>query len=255
MVRRIQNIDCKVTEMDIVKDFPDGSFAIQCAFCSGKGLFPETPFDDDQIETKPCPVCRGKGLTIYHIEPAYIVECAYCDSSGKGWDENGYFVGDPCQVCQGYGYTIPSNLPQQAQNQLAPGIWSLLHPSIVKVAKARFEARQYADSVEAAFKEINNVIKSIVKSKTGSERDGAPLMQFAFSVERPVIELADTNTESGRNIQKGYLQIASGSMTGIRNPKAHQNLEISETRAIHHLFIASLIMSKVAEGKIAEQVT
>jgi len=42
-------------------------------------------------------------------------------------------------------------------------------------------------------------------------------------------------------MQKGYMQIFSGAMTGIRNPKAHSNVIVDEKRAIHHLHLASLL--------------
>jgi len=42
-------------------------------------------------------------------------------------------------------------------------------------------------------------------------------------------------------------RIARGAMTGIRNPKAHENITIDSRRAIHFLFLASLLMFKIDE--------
>jgi len=75
-------------------------------------------------------------------------------------------------------------------------------------------------------------------------------MQKAFSLQRPVIKIEDLSTDSGKNIQQGYLQIFSGTMTGIRNPKDHENLIIDKLRAIHLLFLASLLLFKIDESKI-----
>ncbi len=125
--------------------------------------------------------------------------------------------------------------------------WDLLHPKVVEISKSRFDSGHYADSVEAAFKELNDIIKSLAKQKTGSEYDGSDLMNRAFSISNPIITLADLSTESGQNIQKGFMQIFSGSMTGIRNPKTHQNIIIDEKRAIHFLYLASLLMYKIDE--------
>jgi len=125
--------------------------------------------------------------------------------------------------------------------------WDLLHPKVVKVSKSRFETNHFADSVEAALKEVNNIVKIIVKQRTGKEYDGADLMYKAFSLQKPIIELDDLSTETGKNIQKGYMQIFAGSMIGIRNPKAHENITIDDKRAIHFLFLASLLMFKVDE--------
>jgi uncharacterized protein (TIGR02391 family) len=66
-------------------------------------------------------------------------------------------------------------------------------------------------------------------------------MNRAFSPNAPIVRLADLSTEDGRNIQKGYMQIFAGAMTGIRNPKAHSNVTIDANRAIHHLHLASLL--------------
>jgi len=127
--------------------------------------------------------------------------------------------------------------------------WDLLHPKIIEVSKSRFETGHLADSVEAVFKEINNIIKVIVKEKSGREYDGADLMNRAFSLQNPIIVLDDLSTETGKDIQKGYIQIFSGAMTGIRNPKAHANIIISKERAIHFLFLASLLMFKIDEKR------
>ena len=125
--------------------------------------------------------------------------------------------------------------------------WDLLHPKIVKVSKSRFETNHFADSVEAAFKEVNNIVKVIVKQRIVKEYDGADLMYKAFSLQKPIIELDDLTTETGKNIQNGYMQIFAGSMIGIRNPKAHENITIDDKRAIHFLFLASLLMFKIDE--------
>lgn len=123
----------------------------------------------------------------------------------------------------------------------------LLHPVVAALSAARFSAGHYADAVEAAFKEVNAVVKAKFLARTGQELDGASLMTSAFSPKNPVLVLGDITTDSGRNIQQGYMQIFSGAMTGIRNPKAHANLQISEERALHLLLLASLLMHKIDE--------
>jgi uncharacterized protein (TIGR02391 family) len=119
--------------------------------------------------------------------------------------------------------------------------WSRLHPSVVRASRSRFETSHYADAVESAFKDLNSKIKEHVRKATGQEFDGADLMNRAFSPNTPIVRLADLSTKDGENIQKGYLQIFSGAMTGIRNPKAHSNVTIDANRAIHHLHLASLL--------------
>ncbi|HEV8394542.1 MAG TPA: TIGR02391 family protein [Vicinamibacterales bacterium] len=126
--------------------------------------------------------------------------------------------------------------------------WRILHPAIVKVARQRFESNHFADAVEASSKEVNQAVKARVLTSTRQEYDGTDLMNRAFSVEKPVVVLADLSTQSGKDEQVGYMQLFAGAMRGIRNPKAHANIEIDDVRAIHHLFVASLLMSKLDEA-------
>lgn len=126
--------------------------------------------------------------------------------------------------------------------------WNLIHPAITGVAKSRFDAEHYADAIETAMKHINTTVKLKVKKKTGNELDGAPLMNTAFSPKSSIICLDDLSTDSGRNIQIGYMQIFAGAMTGIRNPKAHEIINLDKPRAIHLLFLASLLMHKIDEA-------
>jgi uncharacterized protein (TIGR02391 family) len=122
--------------------------------------------------------------------------------------------------------------------------WSLIHPDIIKISKKLFEDGHHAHSVESAFKEVNSKIKDFCKQKTGEELDGVVLMRNVFSpTESPLIALDDDlTTKSGKDVQEGYAHIFAGSMQGIRNPPAHANLKISGEKAIHLLFLASLLM-------------
>ncbi|MHB8563639.1 MAG: TIGR02391 family protein [Acidiferrobacteraceae bacterium] len=125
--------------------------------------------------------------------------------------------------------------------------WQFVHPRICALARPRYDAGFYGDAVEASFKEINDSVKRIVRDTNGRELDGAGLMTTAFSLGNPVIRLTQLTTETDRNIQQGYMQIMAGSMTGIRNPKAHGNLNPDSTDALHLICLASLLMRKIDE--------
>lgn len=130
------------------------------------------------------------------------------------------------------------------------GFWHFLHPFVTKLAKDKFEHGHLADAVETVFKEINSVIKHHYKTKTGVEEDGATLMNRAFSVNNPTFVFDNINTETGRNIQQGYMQIFAGSMIGIRNPKAHNNMTPDKNKAMHLLFVASFLAVKLGDLKL-----
>lgn len=127
--------------------------------------------------------------------------------------------------------------------------WNLIHEEIVRVSKNKFEDGYFADAVESAFKEINKRIKTIVKNETGNELDGVALMRKAFNPRDPIIVIDNLSTQSGKDIQEGYMQLYAGSMQGIRNPKAHDNISISRERAIHFLFLASLLINVLYESR------
>ncbi len=125
--------------------------------------------------------------------------------------------------------------------------WDFVHPRICALAKPRFEAGFFGDAVEASFKEVNDAVRRILRELDGRELDGAGLMTTVFSPQNPVIRLSALASETDRNIQQGYMQIFAGSMTGIRNPKAHGNLSPERSKALHLISLASLLMHKVDE--------
>ena len=125
--------------------------------------------------------------------------------------------------------------------------WELVHPRVTALARPRFEAGFFGDAVEASYKEVNDAAKRIVRDVDGRELDGATLMNTAFSPKHPLIRLTALETETDRSIQQGYMQIMVGAMIGIRNPKAHGNLNPSASRALHLICLASLLMHKIDE--------
>lgn len=125
--------------------------------------------------------------------------------------------------------------------------WQLLHPRIVALARPRFEKRLYGDAIEACFKEVNSAVKRLYVDATGQEVDGAALMNNAFSPNNPVIRLTGMDTQSERDEQQGYMQIYAGAMTGIRNPKAHSNINPDSRNTLHLIALASLLMHKLDE--------
>lgn len=141
-----------------------------------------------------------------------------------------------------------SNYPEEIIDKELIFFWKLIDRNIIAVSQTLFNNGHYADSVLAAFKEVNNRVKHIAKNKAGSELDGKKLMLTTFSVNNPIIALDDDlSSQTGKDIQEGYMHIYAGSMQGIRNPKAHKNLKIDKKRAIHFLSLASLLMDKLDE--------
>ena len=99
----------------------------------------------------------------------------------------------------------------------------------------------------ACFKEVNDAVKRLYVDATGREADGAGLMTTAFSPSNPVLRLTSMTTQSERDEHQGYMQLYAGAMTGIRNPKAHANINPDSRKTLHLISLASLLMHRLGE--------
>jgi uncharacterized protein (TIGR02391 family) len=126
----------------------------------------------------------------------------------------------------------------------------MVHPRIISVSKELFENGHYANAAEDAFIEINSRVKriyAVVRPNT-KVPDGDTAMTAVFSLNDPIVRLSDINTETGKNIQKGYMQMFAGGMSALRNPKAHENIPLDKDEAKRRLLFASMLMYKLDEG-------
>ena len=135
---------------------------------------------------------------------------------------------------------------RRKQKMTLSSLWSLIHPEIMRVAESRMDSGHYADAVEGAFKELNNAVKAKTRQKLDRELDGQKLMQCVFSPEKPILLVEDDlESQTNKDTQQGYMMMFSGAMSAIRNPKAHENMEISKEDAIRKLMFASMLMYKL----------
>lgn len=102
---------------------------------------------------------------------------------------------------------------------------------IALVSQNLFEDGYYANAAEDAFVEINDRVKKLfmkVNPTALKVPDGYTAMNMVFSDNAPLVEFCDRSTETGSNIQKGYMQMLAGAMSALRNPKAHANITITK---------------------------
>lgn len=121
--------------------------------------------------------------------------------------------------------------------------WTLIHPQIKEVSKSLFDNGHYSNAAEDAFIEINDRVKKLyakIKPNTPVP-DGDSAMTTVFSPNNPLIIFSDLNTDTGKNIQKGYMQMFAGAISALRNPKAHANIAIDEDEAKKRLIYASVL--------------
>jgi len=135
--------------------------------------------------------------------------------------------------------------------------WDELHPKVKLLAKDRFDRKFYADAISMTLREINVIIKNEIMRITGSEYDGVNLMRQAFGFQFQNGELTrnanilfvnDLFSDSSRNIQEGYMNIFVGTISAIRNPKAHENMNPDENKTRHLLQLSSLLFIKLEEA-------
>jgi uncharacterized protein (TIGR02391 family) len=138
--------------------------------------------------------------------------------------------------------------PRMNEKPITPNrLYDLLnfHPRIVKASKSQFKSGHYTDAIFNAFR----CIEVLVKEKSGLTGNGATLMHRVFSEEKPIIKLDKMKDEVEVDEQMGFKFIYAGVMKGIRNPKAHAEVQQKDPyRTLEYLALASLLAKRLEEG-------
>lgn len=143
-------------------------------------------------------------------------------------------------------YSEPNKAPDSQKDK-----WSYIHPLILKSSKKLFDDGHFANAAEDAFIEINDRVKKLFAIIRPGEDipDGESAMTTVFSAKNPIVEFCDQSTLSGQNKQKGYMQMLSGAISALRNPKAHSNEEtLSADEAYRRLVTASMLMYAIDDA-------
>ena len=133
-----------------------------------------------------------------------------------------------------------------SKNAGVMGFEDLLHPAIVASSLSQYRNGHLRDAV------LNGVIAvfDMIRGRTGLNLDGKDLVGQAFGLDKGKLVFSEIGTETGRNDQKGFLQIYEGIYTGVRNVKAHSlNHDLNEQKAAHYLVTLSLLARRVEECK------
>ena len=146
--------------------------------------------------------------------------------------------------------------PRLKPDQSASGERSLLDrfdevvtiPEFHGTIRKLFADGHYSRAVEDAFKCLNNA----VKKKSRLSKDGASLMREAFSPNSPILKLNKFVSGSEKDEQRGYMDIFAGTMTGIRNPRAHEHELKDEPKvALEMLVLANHLMRKLNDSTLS----
>ncbi len=123
------------------------------------------------------------------------------------------------------------------------------HPRVIEVSESLFKTGNYSSAIFEAFKAVHNH----VQDKTGLTLDGVNLMEKVFNENKPILQLNELLDSTDKNEQKGFRYLFMGSQMGVRNPKAHKNVEQEDPkRTLEYLSIASLLMKRIDESKLVK---
>ncbi len=114
------------------------------------------------------------------------------------------------------------------------------HPTIFQYCKAELLADNYFHTVFEATKSVAQTIRQ----RTGLTEDGAELIDKAFAIGNPLIQINDLSTETNQSEHKGFANLIKGVFGMFRNTTAHAPKiiwEIDESDALDILSTISLI--------------
>ena len=126
----------------------------------------------------------------------------------------------------------------------------ITNKSLRKKTRKLFMDGHHARAVEEAYKLIDNFVKK--KSNLfDTPLSGSSLMNKAFSPNNPILKLNECKTTSEKDEQTGFMQIYSGCMTGIRNPRAHEtDWEDTKEHALELLIFANYLMERAQLAEV-----
>lgn len=149
-------------------------------------------------------------------------------------------------------YLECSSLRGKVNNIASPspkiGFEDLLHPIIAEYSLKHYKNGDFRNAVLDSILAISDEIRN----RTGLDLDGENLCNNAFSAQDPKIIFSEIHSDSGRNDQRGFLDIFKGFYRGVRNPKAHSlQHDLDANKAAQYLILASLLMRRVTEGTLS----
>lgn len=143
---------------------------------------------------------------------------------------------------------IPAPKPEKKRDLNAEEMFDklVIHPEIVKVSRDLFRDKYYSLAIFEACKRLNN----LVRDKSGyTSKDGQSLMAHVFSDAAPVLKLNKLLSISDKSEQQGFMFLYMGTMAGIRNPKAHDNVDLTDPmRALKYLGLIDLLALRNEEA-------
>lgn len=147
-----------------------------------------------------------------------------------------------------FGMTVRENCAKPVQYDVL-----ITNKTLKNKTEKLFKDGHHARAVEEAYKLLDNLVKKKA-NLNDSNLTGSKLMNTAFSPNKPILKLNEGKSVSEQDEQTGYMQIFSGCMTGIRNPRAHESdWEDTEQRSLQLLIMANHLIERVNMSEIVAQ--
>lgn len=110
-----------------------------------------------------------------------------------------------------------------------------------------YDAGNYAHAVL----ESMHVVTTVLREKSGLDGDGNQLVGQALGGDNPKIRLNSLQTDTERNIQKGFEGILRGMYSAIRNPRSHEAATDRREHADAIIFFVNYLLTILDAGKEA----
>ncbi len=120
-----------------------------------------------------------------------------------------------------------------------------IHPDIAAVSLKLFDDGHFSQATFEAFKLLDKKVQDV----SGSQESGHKLMMTAFNEASPRIKLNDLSTASDKDEQMGFRFVFAGSMSAIRNPRAHDIRADPIDLCLDHLSFASVLLRTIESRK------
>jgi len=138
--------------------------------------------------------------------------------------------------------TTVSHQPSSTASQVQSLTLDDLHPAIKDACASRFASGHFADGVHQAA----IAFRDLVRTRSGLQGlDGHELMSRALNDRTALLVVADLSTQTGRSVQLGTMMLSQGAMLAIRNPVAHERMQITPTEAMEMVAVFSLLARRL----------
>jgi len=120
-----------------------------------------------------------------------------------------------------------------------------LSEALWEAVRANYEKRNFTGAILDAF----YFLSELLRNKSGTEGDGAPLIGQALGGAAPKIKLNRLQTESEWNVQRGMEQLLRGLYQAVRNPRSHDKIADPEDDAQILIMFVGYLVKQIDQAK------